>query len=62
LPKQLIITESALVIQVRYDSHKSTFLFSKRILFFFLYEGARWGGGGEWGGDGGGVVLGEEEY
>jgi hypothetical protein len=35
--------ESALAIEVKYDSHESTFLFSKKILFFFLLEGARGG-------------------
>jgi hypothetical protein len=53
--------ESALAIQVKYDSHESTFLFSKKDIIFLPFGGGK-GEGGEWGGDGGGVVLGEEEY
>lgn len=61
MPKQLIMIESALAIQVKYDSHESTFLFSKKDIIFLPFGGGK-GEGGEWGGDGGGVVLGEEEY
>jgi hypothetical protein len=40
-----MIEEAALVIQVRYNSHESTFLFSKRILFFLPFGGGKAGGG-----------------